>query len=261
MDETLILASVDHKWCTNGRLVRDEDGREFPPPPPHRRLQTCQTAHSLHEEGTCAQPFSALSRARATLPVVARRTSRGIRSRGSGPRSSPRRARVELQVARPADARARAGDRPTEARKARGKHNASDANIHHEHVRAQGGDEGASPALRFVQRPQEEWQWCHRVRCAARNPRSLDVRSRGRVNTHRHLSAAVEEKGLGKTHVSIFRAFDAALTRAASLEIPSRHPLRRAKSDIRSRPVDVASPIPRKPSPTPPSPCSVSHAD
>ena len=188
MDEKLILASVDHKWCTNGRLVRDEDGREFPPPPPHRRLQTCQTAHSRHEEATCAQPFSALSRARATLPVVARRTSRGIRSRGSGLRSSPRRARVELQVARPADARARAGDRPTEARKARGKHNASDANIHHEHVRAQGGDEGASPALRFVQRPQEEWQWCHRVRCAARNPRSLDVRSRGRVNTHRHLS-------------------------------------------------------------------------
>ena len=50
MDEKLILASVDHKWCTNGRLVRDEDGREFPPPPPHRRLQTCQTAHSRHEE-------------------------------------------------------------------------------------------------------------------------------------------------------------------------------------------------------------------
>ena len=50
MDEKLILASVDHKWCTNGRLVRDEDGREFPPPPPHRRPQTCQTAHSRHEE-------------------------------------------------------------------------------------------------------------------------------------------------------------------------------------------------------------------
>ena len=69
------------------------------------------------------------------------------------------------------------------------------------------------------------------------------------------------KKGSGKPTSASFRAFDAALTRAASLEIPSRHPLRRAKSDIRSRPVDVASPIPRKPSPTPPSPCSVSHAD
>ena len=44
--------------------------------------------------------------------------------------------------------------------------------------------------------------------------------------------AAVEEKGLGKTHVSIFRAFDAALTRAASLETPSRHPPRRANPEI-----------------------------
>ena len=88
-------------------------------------------------------------------------------------RSSPRRARVELQVARPADARARAGDRPTEARKARGKHNASDANIHHEHVRAQGGDEGASPALRFVQRPQEEGSGA----IVSGAPREIPVRS------------------------------------------------------------------------------------
>ena len=147
------------------------------------------------EEATCAQPFSALSRARATLPVVARRTSRGIRSRGSGLRSSPRRARVELQVARPADARARAGDRPTEARKARGNRT---LRIRHEHVRAQGGGEGASPALRFVQRPQEEWQWCHRVRCASRNPRSPDVRSRGRVNTHPRLLPPSRKKDSGK---------------------------------------------------------------
>ena len=137
----------------------------------------------------------ALSRARATLPVVARRTPRGIRSRGSGLRSSPRRARVERQVARPADARARAGDRPTEARKARGNRT---LRIHHEHVRAQGGGEGASPALRFVQRPQEEWQWCHRVRCASRNPRSPDVRSRGRVNTHPRLLPPSRKKDSGK---------------------------------------------------------------
>ena len=129
--------------------------------------------------------------------VVARRTPRGIRSRGSGLRSSPRRARVERQVARPADARARAGDRPTEARKARGNRTLL-IRIRHEHVRAQGGGEGASSALRFVQRPQEEWQWCHRVRCASRNPRSPDVRSRGPVITHPRLLPPSRKKDSGK---------------------------------------------------------------